>query len=93
VVWVASLPIVKIAQDKPVVKPSQVRMARAALRWSLEELARRAGVHRNTVYNFETEKFAGDQQSIAAIRQALQEAGVEFIEDDGGGPGVRLKRE
>jgi transcriptional regulator with XRE-family HTH domain len=66
-------------------------MARAALRWTLEELAKRAGVHRNTVSNYETEKFGGDAQSLAAIRRALHAAGIEFIDENGGGAGVRLK--
>lgn len=73
-------------------KPAQVRMARAALNWSLEDLAKAASVHRNTVSNFETEKYAGSDAAIAAIRAALEAAGVEFIAENGGGAGVRLKK-
>ena len=72
-------------------KPAQVRMARAALRWSLQHLAERAGIHRNTISNFETERYAGDPDSLNAIRRALEEAGVVFIDENGGGPGVRLR--
>jgi transcriptional regulator with XRE-family HTH domain len=67
-------------------------MARAALNWSLADLAAAAGVHRNTISNFETEKYAGSEEALKAIRKALQMAGIEFIEENGGGPGVRLKK-
>jgi transcriptional regulator with XRE-family HTH domain len=73
------------------VKPAQVRMARAALNWSLSDLAKAAGVHRNTVSNFETGKFAGDPEKLAAMRRALESAGVEFT--NGAQPGVRLATE
>ncbi|SDR52627.1 Helix-turn-helix [Rhizobiales bacterium GAS113] len=70
-------------------KPAQVRMARAALNWSLNQLATAAGIHRNTISNFETGKYAGDPAKLAAIRRALEAAGVEFT--NGAQPGVRLK--
>jgi transcriptional regulator with XRE-family HTH domain len=73
------------------VKPAQVRMARAALNWSLQRLADAAGVHRNTISNFETGKYGGSEEALAAIHAALEAAGVEFIAENGGGPGVRLK--
>ncbi len=72
-------------------KPAQVRMARAALNWSLADLANASGVHRNTISNFETGRYAGSAESVAAIRAALESAGVEFIDENGGGPGVRLR--
>ena len=67
-------------------------MARAALNWSLAQLAEAAGVHRNTISNFETGRYAGEPDKIAAMRQALEMAGVEFIPENGGGAGVRLKK-
>ena len=70
--------------------PEQVRMARASLNWSLERLAEASGVHRNTISNFEGSKFAGDTQTLAAIKAALETAGVIF--DDGKIAGVRLRR-
>ncbi len=73
-------------------KPAQVRMARAALNWSLADLASAAGVHRNTISNFETGKYAGDQEKLAVMRAALEAAGVVFIPENGGGPGVRLRK-
>jgi transcriptional regulator with XRE-family HTH domain len=74
------------------VKPAQVRMARAALNWSLADLAAAAGVHRNTISNFETGRYAGSEEALRAIRAALESAGVEFIAENGGGPGVRLRK-
>lgn len=67
-------------------------MARAALNWSLQTLANASGVHRNTISNFETGKFAGDPATLTAMRAALEAAGVEFIDENGGGPGVRLRK-
>lgn len=73
-------------------KPAQVRMARAALNWTLADLAQASGVHRNTVSNFETEKYAGSPDALAAIQRALEVAGIEFIAENGGGAGVRLRK-
>ena len=66
-------------------------MARAALNWSVRDLAEAAGIHRNTVTNIETRRYAGDATTLAAIVGALKRAGVEFIDENGGGPGVRLR--
>jgi transcriptional regulator with XRE-family HTH domain len=74
------------------VTSAQVRMARAALNWSVRDLAEAAQIHRNTVTNIETGRYAGDAETLAAIVGALRRAGVEFIDENGGGPGVRLRR-
>lgn len=73
-------------------KSAQVRMARGALNWSLADLAKASGVHRNTISNFETGRYDMNPENIAKVREALEAAGVQFIEENGGGPGVRLKR-
>jgi transcriptional regulator with XRE-family HTH domain len=67
-------------------------MARAALNWSLQQLSEAAGVHRNTISNFETGRYAGEPATLEAIRAALEKAGVEFIAENGGGAGVRLRK-
>ena len=67
-------------------------MARAALNWSVRDLAEAAQIHRNTVTNIETGRYAGDAATLAAIVSALKRAGVEFIDENGGGPGVRLRK-
>jgi len=61
------------------------------LGWTIRDLAEKAGVHRNTVTNIETGRYRGDPATVAAIRAALEAAGVEFLPADNGGPGVRLK--
>lgn len=74
------------------VKPAQVRMARAALNWSLADLSKAAGVHRNTISNFETGRYGGSPEALEAIRRALESAGVIFVDGNGEGPGVRLRK-
>jgi transcriptional regulator with XRE-family HTH domain len=72
-------------------KPEQSRMARAALDWSIQQLADAAEVGRNTITRFER---GGDVRvsSVTAMETALKSAGVEFIPENGSGPGVRLKK-
>jgi len=67
-------------------------MARALLNWSLDDLAAAAGVHRNTISNFETGKYEGDPKKLGAIRGALESAGVIFVDENGEGSGARLRR-
>jgi transcriptional regulator with XRE-family HTH domain len=74
------------------VTSAQVRMARAALNWTVRDLADAAHLHRNTITNIETGRYAGDQETLARIGTVLKRAGVEFIEENGGGPGVRLRK-
>jgi transcriptional regulator with XRE-family HTH domain len=59
---------------------------------TVRELAEMAGVHRNTISNIETGRYAGDAQTLVALRGALEKAGVQFIDENGGGAGVRLKK-
>ena len=66
-------------------------MARAATGLGVRELAEAAGVSPNTVARLER----GEElkaSTVAAIREALEAAGVDFIEENGGGPGVRLRK-
>jgi len=69
----------------------QSRMARAAIMLGVRELAERAGVSTNTITRLERGE-ALFPRTLAAIRTALESAGVEFIAENGGGPGVRLKK-
>jgi DNA-binding XRE family transcriptional regulator len=74
------------------VTSAQLRMARAALNWTVRDLAEAAGLHRNTITNIEVGRYAGDQKTLETIEVVLRRAGVEFIDENGGGPGVRLKK-
>jgi len=69
----------------------QVKMARAALGWGVRELAAQAGIAANTVSRFENGADAlGD--TLLKIQRTLERAGIEFIDENGGGPGVRFKK-
>jgi transcriptional regulator with XRE-family HTH domain len=71
--------------------PVQCKMARVAVGWGVRELAEAAGVSTNTVARMEQ----GEElraRTVDAIQTALEKAGVEFIAENGGGPGVRLKK-
>ena len=69
---------------------AQCRMARAALRLGVRELAESARVSPTTVSKLERGE-ALHPRTVEAIRAALEAAGVEFIPQNGGGVGVRLK--
>ena len=65
-------------------------MARAALNWTVRDLAEATGLHRNTINNIEVGRYAGDPESLAVIEPVLTRAGVEFT--NGNRPGVRLRK-
>jgi transcriptional regulator with XRE-family HTH domain len=67
-------------------------MARAALNWTVRDLAAATGLHRNTITNIEVGRYAGDPGTLMLIKDVLTRAGVEFIDENGGGPGVRLRK-
>ena len=67
----------------------QCRGARGLLGWSLEQLATRADVSRNTINKFENGQSKPHRATMRALRMTLEAAGIEFIEN-GKGPGVRL---
>jgi len=55
-------------------------------------LAEATGLHRNTITNIEVGRYAGDQKTLEIIEAVLRRAGVEFIDENGGGAGVRMKK-
>lgn len=73
---------------------SQIRAARALIKWSAEDLSRESAVSLRTIRRAE---LARDSTNLTAandlaIRRALETAGVEFLDENGGGPGVRLRK-
>ena len=74
------------------IKPAQCRAARGLVELDQSELAIRASVARNTVVDFEKGRRTPNPNNLAAIQNVLETAGVEFIPENGGGPGVRLKK-
>jgi transcriptional regulator with XRE-family HTH domain len=71
---------------------AQCRAARAILDMTQPELARSAGLGLSTVVDFERNRRHVSEEVVEVIRRALQRAGVEFIAENGGGPGVRLRK-
>jgi len=73
---------------------AQIRAARALLKWSADQLARKSILGVNTIRRAEAtdERTSLTAANELAIRNALEAAGVEFIDENGGGPGVRLRK-
>jgi transcriptional regulator with XRE-family HTH domain len=69
----------------------QLRAARALLGWNLERLSAACGLPVRTLGRFEREETTPRASTLSAIRAALEAAGVEFIAENGGGAGVRLR--
>jgi transcriptional regulator with XRE-family HTH domain len=68
-------------------------MARAALRWTVKELGRKAHIDSNTVVRFENGRHKSNETTVLVIRQAFEAAGLIFIDaDETAGAGVREKR-
>jgi transcriptional regulator with XRE-family HTH domain len=73
----------------------QIRAGRALLRWQQATLAERADVSLETIKRLERLDGPLEQVrvgTVEAIRRAFIGAGVEFIDENGGGPGVRLRK-
>jgi ribosome-binding protein aMBF1 (putative translation factor) len=75
-----------------VITPEQCRAARGLLAWSQQELAQRARVGVVTVHQLEAEASQPRRATLEVIRRAFEVAGVEFIDENGGGPGLRLRK-
>ena len=73
------------------ITPAQCRAARALLKWTQKDLALESEVNEVTIRNFEIEKAMPMKGTILLLKVTLEDAGVEFIPANGGGPGLRLK--
>ncbi|WP_273772794.1 helix-turn-helix domain-containing protein [Brucella intermedia] len=71
--------------------PEQSRGARGLLDWSQTQLAEAANVSLSTVRDFEKGRRVPIANNLQAIRTALEAGGVIFIDQNGNGPGVRLR--
>ena len=72
--------------------PAQCRAARGLIDWSQTELAERAGVGVVTIRQLEAGVHVPRRSTLDVVRRALEAAGVEFIAENGGGAGVRLRK-
>jgi transcriptional regulator with XRE-family HTH domain len=70
---------------------AQCRAARGLLGWSQLDLAKFAGVGVVTVHQLESNASQPRRATVDVVRRAFEAAGVEFIDKNGGGPGVRLR--
>jgi predicted transcriptional regulator len=71
----------------------QIRAARALLRWEQKDLASASGVSLPSIKRLEAKPgpMNAHGPTLAALSRAIEEAGVQFIPGNGGGPGVRLR--
>lgn len=72
----------------------QIRTARTALRWSVSELAETSGVSTSTIKRIEAidGPSVSTRANLAAIRAALESAGIEFIGTQDDAPGIRIHK-
>jgi predicted transcriptional regulator len=75
-----------------IISPAQCRAGRALLEITQTQLAASAALGLSTVVDYEKERRQVSPESVEAIRRALVRAGVEFIDENGGGVGVRLRK-
>jgi len=78
-----------------VISSRQLKAALALLGWKVSELADTSGVSEPTIWRLETAEgsVGGRPETIEKLIGALERAGIIFIEADGEGPGVRLRKE
>ena len=76
------------------ISSDQMRAARALVRWSALDLAKASKVGVATIRRVEVVEgeIPVTLANEAALRRALESAGVEFIDENGGGLGVRLRK-
>jgi hypothetical protein len=79
---------------RPHLTSAQIRAARALLHWRAEDLAAASRVGVATIRRAELSEGTTSMTvpNDMAVRSALESAGIEFIDENGGGPGVRLRR-
>jgi transcriptional regulator with XRE-family HTH domain len=73
----------------------QIKAARSLLGWSQDDLAERSGISKPTIGRLESQDsktVGGRAETAAALVAALEKAGIEFIVENGGGAGVRMKK-
>ncbi|MCI0601037.1 MAG: helix-turn-helix transcriptional regulator [Beijerinckiaceae bacterium] len=72
--------------------PLQLKLARTALSLTVRQAAELAEVSHETIVGIEAGRASVKEKTVTKVCAALAKAGVEFIEENGGGPGVRLRK-
>ncbi|TGP24990.1 helix-turn-helix domain-containing protein [Mesorhizobium sp. M1D.F.Ca.ET.184.01.1.1] len=75
-----------------IISSAQCRAGRALIGWSQDQLADASKVAKATIAVFETGKRTPYDRTLGDVRAALEAAGVIFVEENGEGPGVRLRK-
>jgi hypothetical protein len=88
---------IRYAESQVRIRPltsAQIRAARALIRWTADELAAASALSVATIRRAELKESetALTTANDLAVRRALEAAGIEFIDENGGGPGVRLRK-
>ena len=85
---------IEILSMRSMVTIRQVKAARALLGWSQSDLADNSGVSEPTIARLESADgdLGGREETAEKIKTAIEKGGVEFIDENGGGPGVRLRK-
>ncbi|ALN75715.1 hypothetical protein M673_23497 (plasmid) [Aureimonas sp. AU20] len=73
------------------ISPAQCRAARGLIDWPASKLSRRSGVKTYDIRQFERGSTKLRERENAAVRSVLEDAGIEFIDGNGGGAGVRFR--
>jgi hypothetical protein len=84
----------EVGKPTPVISSELVRAARALLRWEQRDLAGASSVSLPTIKRLEAKPglMSAHLSTVVALKTALERAGIEFIDENGGGPGVRLRK-
>ena len=88
------MPRVQRPKAGSVLSSELVRAARALLRWDQRDLEAASSVSLPTIKRLESKPgiMAAHPATVLALRRAIETAGIEFIDENGGGSGVRLKK-
>ena len=83
-----------MGQRAQAVSSEVIRAARALLRWEQRDLAKASSVSLPTIKRLESKAGAlgAHASTVSALMNALEAAGIEFIDENGGGPGLRLRK-
>ncbi len=75
------------------ITPAQCLGTRKLLGWTPERLAPRSGLSHTLLRRFETGAHPLNSECLVALQRTLEAAGVIFVEENGKGPGVRLRKQ
>jgi len=74
-----------------ILSPALCRASRAFLALDVAGLVKKSGVPRSVIAEFEKGGKQPQAQDLAALQRAFEEAGITYLDDEGNGPGLRLR--